>query len=203
MALYYAKIKSSKSKSAHIFWIGWLINEKSGCPCLRNSVLIYESLRYQGRRAQIGQHKSATTRAHSTYCSVLSPLPTVCQTAQECGSGRYFLNIMELHHIHQTLWVFLQMSLRQQIAWMAHLGWQLNQRPANSISSQHNHHHHHTHNHQSQEFSTVKSIKFSRPPRLRRRCRDSTRSSSSVWTSSGGSKAPPLECHRLQHTGVT
>ena len=44
--LYYAKIKSSKSKSAHIFWIGWLINEKSGCPCLRNSVLIYESPRY-------------------------------------------------------------------------------------------------------------------------------------------------------------
>ena len=45
VTLYYAKIKSSKSKSAHIFWIGWLINEKSGCPCLRNSVLIYESPR--------------------------------------------------------------------------------------------------------------------------------------------------------------
>ena len=46
VTLYYAKIKSSKSKSAHIFWIGWLINEKSGCLCLRNNVLIYESLRY-------------------------------------------------------------------------------------------------------------------------------------------------------------
>ena len=46
MTLYYAKIKSSKSKSAHIFWIGWLIYEKSGCLCLRNSVPIYESLRY-------------------------------------------------------------------------------------------------------------------------------------------------------------
>ena len=46
MTLYYTKIKSSKSKSVHIFWIGWLINEKSGCLCLRNSILIYESLWY-------------------------------------------------------------------------------------------------------------------------------------------------------------
>ena len=51
MTLYYAKIKSSKSIRAHIFWIGWLINEKSGCLCLRNSVLIYESLRYTYKEA--------------------------------------------------------------------------------------------------------------------------------------------------------
>ena len=46
MTLYYGKIKSTKRKSVHICLIGWLINEKSGCLCLRNSVLIYESLRH-------------------------------------------------------------------------------------------------------------------------------------------------------------
>ena len=53
VTLYYAKIKSSKSKSAHIFWIGWLINQKSRCLCLGNSVLIYESLRYTTLHYQI------------------------------------------------------------------------------------------------------------------------------------------------------
>ena len=46
MTLYYAKIKSSKSESAHIFWIVWLSNGKSGCLCLQNSVLISESQRH-------------------------------------------------------------------------------------------------------------------------------------------------------------
>ena len=54
MTLYYAKIKSSKSKSALIFLIGRLINEKSGCPCLRNSVLIYESPRYSKPFKRVG-----------------------------------------------------------------------------------------------------------------------------------------------------
>ena len=45
MAVYYAKIKSRKSKSDLIFLIGWLINEKTGCSYLRKCVPIYDSLR--------------------------------------------------------------------------------------------------------------------------------------------------------------
>ena len=44
MTPYYAKIKSSKSKSAHIFWIGWLIKMRKVCVCVCEtaSYLIYD-----------------------------------------------------------------------------------------------------------------------------------------------------------------
>ena len=75
MTLYYSKIKSSKSKSAHTFWIGWLINEKSGCLCLRNSVLIYQSLRYS---ISIRTQMDKNSRNLKTQSNLMPKLPNFC-----------------------------------------------------------------------------------------------------------------------------
>ena len=104
MSLYFTKIKSWKSKSALIFLIGWLINEKTGCPNLRNCVRIYDFLRYYCARKKSG------TNYQTFFSSVKKTL------VLNCSGDTFILEILlQTAFIHSLMLLETAVGLNKSV----------------------------------------------------------------------------------------